>query len=297
MSFGDFEASAAEGSPISLLFFRYGTAPANYYAYTDHELDLTYNFGDGHTGTNPVTYKSVPLWVDEVTASGTLDKKNITVSMPESVELADLFRYRPPSTKVTMIIRQGHEGDPDHQFLVGWSGKVIGFDIPTNDLSLTCEPIGASMLRTGLRRRYQIGCPHALYGPKCQANKEVATISKGVVSINGAEINVGPVWPIDLGRVAKFVGGMVEWTRTDGRVELRTILDININGNTWLSHATDGLNPGDTVKLTFGCNHKSGIPLLNDGGDCLPLHNSIQNYGGQLWIPTTNPIGIKNNYY
>jgi hypothetical protein len=96
---------------------------------------------------------------------------------------------------------------------------------------------------------------------------------------------------------SKYAGGMVEWRTVDGTLEIRTIIRIENGGLTLLlGGPTRGLLIGADVDVILGCNHKAGISAQPDG-DCLPLHNNIQNFGGQPWIPFKNPIGLVNNYY
>jgi hypothetical protein len=154
------------------------------------------------------------------------------------------------------------------------------------------EPVSTSLRRPGLRRHYQYGCPHQLYGPHCLANKAAATVASTVASLAGATVTLNSGWN---GAFAadKFLGGMLEWTAPGGSTDRRTIL--RITGNVLsLSGIPKDLAPTDAVDVVLGCNHKA---YAEDGGDCLPLHNNILHYGGQRWIPTKNPIGTNNMYY
>jgi hypothetical protein len=286
MSYGEIESSVDSGEPVLLFEFRYGELDSHAYRYTDAEEDLDF-LGK--------TYTAVPIECGEITASGTLDKATLTVNIFEGSGLTDIFRFRPPSSIVTLIVRHGHIGDDSEQFLVGWTGRVIGFSIEGNQTQLNCEPLGTSLKRNGLRRNWQYGCPHLLYGPQCGASKAAASSQHAVLAVSGGTITLAANWDSDARR-PKYAGGLAQWTLPDGRVELRTILRIDAAGVVRLTGSASDLDPGDFVTMTLGCNHKAGVGPQPDG-DCLPLHNAIQNFGGQMFIPFKNPIGITNNYY
>lgn len=289
MSFGQSEISRDRGEPISLVLFRYGTDANDIFAYTDGEEDFPFQ---------GVTYRAVPLQIGEITSSGTLDQATLGITVPQDSGIADLFRLRPPSAVVTVIIRQGHVNDLDADFIVGWSGRVTGFEVDaaTDEASLGCEPISTSMQRTMLRRHWQYGCPLVLYGPQCRASRAASTVTRVVLGVSGAIVSFDPAWESASRRV-KYQGGMAEWFDLNGRREVRRILNCFPDGKVQLGNAADGLSAGGSVNLILGCNHKTGIPSLHDDGDCTPLFNNILNFGGDPWIPLENPVGIKNNFY
>lgn len=283
MTFPIREASRTLGEPISLYFFRYGDTPDAYYAYTDCEQQVEHEF-DPQVGL--VVFQPIPVDRGEITSSGSLDKAAMEIRTPQNAELAQLFSLHPPSQIVTVVIFQGHEGDTD--FRVEWMGRVLGSSREGNEAVYTCEPVSTSMKRPGLRRNYQYQCPHVLYsqGPGlCNADREARSILRSATGVAGALVTFGAIDNPDM-----YIGGIAEWTAPDGRKELRSIVR-RADGLTFVfSGIALGLTPGVVVKLSAGCDHKMD-------GDCLNLHNNVQNFGGQPWIPTENPLGIKNNYY
>jgi hypothetical protein len=283
MTFVAHEESREAGNPVQLFKFIYGTEVGQHYAYTDHTEELIV---DG------ITYSPVPIQRSGIESNGTLDKSAIRINADIGTELAEIFRVYPPAYVVTLVIAQGHVGDVDEEFVVIWAGRVIAANRNKSELVLSAEPVSTSLRRPGLRRHYQYGCPHQLYGPKCQANKAAATVSSTVDSIAGATVTLDAGWEGAFSP-AKFLGGMLEWTTDEGSIDRRTIL--RVSGDTLsLSGIPQGLAATDAVDVVLGCNHKA---YAEDGGDCQPLHDNIVNYGGFRWIPTKNPIGTFNNYY
>lgn len=279
MTFAAIDESRDQGQPLELYYFRYGSDAAAFIAYCDGETAFDYG-GD--------TYEPLPIQRGQVVASGTLDKSQMKIAVPMSSEIAELFRAYPPGQVVTLVIRGGHRNDPDAEFPVVWVGRVLsaaratGFGNDQRKAELACEPSSTSMRRSGLRRHYQLTCPHVLYGDKCQADKEAATVAGTVLSLTYNTLTFEPGWNGPFG-VKKFVGGLVEW---DGEVvrERRSILRVDADVVT-LAGPTTGLEATDVVDVVLGCNHQAGA-----SGDCMALHDNILNFGGFPFIPQQNPV-------
>jgi hypothetical protein len=291
MSFEDFEGSRALGDPIQLFKFTFGPGLSDYYAYTDSTEEQTV---DG------ITYTPVPIQRDTINADGTLDKSAIKINTDMGTGLAELFRVYPPAYVVSLVIRQGHIGDPDSEFLVVWAGRIVAAQREGGEAVLSAEPVSTSLRRPGLRRHYQYGCPHQLYGPQCRADKASKTVTATVASVTGATVTLDAGWEGAFDP-AKFLGGLLEWVNDDGLTDRRTIL--RISGDTLsLSGIAKDVTVAMSVDVVLGCNHQA---LASKGGDCEGLHvpedastpTNLPNYGGEPWIPVKNPIGTYNNYY
>jgi hypothetical protein len=290
MSYADYESSRELGDPVQCFLFKFGSGDSDYYAYTDHTEEITLT-----TGLSSITYAPVPISRDNIDANGTLDKSAIKINTDIGTEISEIFRVYPPAYVVSLIIRQGHIGDPDQEFLVVWAGRVIAAHREGGEAVLSGEPVSTSMRRPGLRRNYQYGCPHPLYSQGdglCNADKASKTLAATVSSVNGAKVNLVAGWNGAFA-AAKFLGGLFEWVNADGLTDRRTILRIT-GDQLSLSGIAKSVEAGDTVSVVVGCNHKA---YAEDDGDCQPLHDNIANYGGQRWIPLKNPIGTYNNYY
>lgn len=288
MAFDTFETSAESGEPVQLFLFRYGSDPSEYYAYTDATLAKP----DDVLTVATIDYVPRPIERDAISSNGTLDKSALKITTDIGSEVAELFRVYPPSSVVTLVIAQGHVGDPDEEFLVTWAGRIVkGGREEGSQFVMTGEPVSTSLKRPGLRRHYQYGCMHQLYGPQCQADKPSKTVASTVAAITGTKVTLASGWEGAFA-AAKFLGGMLEWPSPGGSTVSRTILRITGDELT-LSGIPLDLAVSDSVDVVLGCNHKAFAP----DGDCQPLHDNIVNYGGCLWIPTRNPIGVFNNYY
>lgn len=285
MTFANHESSRFSGEPVNLYLFEYGDGETEFFAYTDWEKQVTHS---------DVTFDPLPIDRTKLTSSGTLDKSKVTVSTPQDSDLAKLYLAYPPSSVTTVTMYQGHVSDTDQEFKVVWSGRVMSCARKGSKAEFNCEPVSTSLRRNGLRRRYQYGCPHVLYGDQCRASKAAATTVVEVVSVSGSRITLEAGWsPI----APKYVGGIVEWTNGAGGREIRTILNVENSGATFLlAGSTVGLVGGVEVQMVLGCNHKLGYGPQPDG-DCGPLHDNAVNFGGQPWIPLKNPLAFGVNQF
>lgn len=283
MSFTEFETSRDRGEPLNLFLFQYGPDAAHRLGMTDAEQPIVFD------GTS---YIPEPMSRDTLKASGTLDKSMLEIRTDRDNPVAELFRIYPPSQVVRLSIFQGHRDDPERQFLVVWTGRVLNVKWEGSECRFSCEPIATSLRRPGLRRRYQIACPHILYGPICRANKEAATSPATVVTANDGSRSMVVNYTLNGDDLRTFRGGTVEWTTPDGLRESRTILRLQGEGartTLTLGGIIRQLPAGYTVNLVRGCGHNLD--------DCGNLHQNLPNYGGMPWIPSKNPIGRYSPYY
>lgn len=284
MSFEQYEESIWHGEPVDLYLFKYGEGATEFHAYVDSEVSVT------HEGK---TYLPAPVDRDAFNSSGSLDKSGISIRVDALNPVAEMFRVYAPTQPVTLIVRQGHIGDPDNEYSIIWTGRVLSCAWEDSVATLTCEPISTSMMRTGLRRHYQYGCPHALYMGDdtggCRAVKAEATVTSTINTVTGSLVDLPSGWNGTFNK-QKFVGGMVEWVNATGSTERRSILKVDGGTNVLtMGGPIPDMEAGDTVKVVLGCNHQMT--------DCDELHNNINDFGGQPWIPTKSPFGNTQNYY
>lgn len=288
MTYAEQQASIEDGGPIQLFRFNFGIEQDQLLAYTNALESKTVDHG-GSVGE--VTYQPVPIQRQNIVSNGTLDRSALRIDLDIGTDLAEEFRIYPPSSVVNLVIYEGHVDDPDEEFVVIWAGRIVAAERQGSMLQCSGEPIATQLKRPGLRRHYQYGCPHALYSAACGADKASATVNSTVAAISGTTITVGDGWE-GYFEQGKFVRGMVEWTPSGSTIQRRTIL--NVSGNEIaLSGLPLGLAVSDEVDIILGCNHRA---FAADGGDCEELHDNIQNFGGQPWIPLVNVIQ-RNPFY
>lgn len=244
-------------------------------------------------GEEPITrdgiiYQPFPISISDITSSGNLDKSDITVSLARESVMESEFIGFPVSQIINLIVFHGHIDDEPtlFNFPAAWVGRVGAPAFDEEKISFNCVPVSTSIQRPGLRRNYQLSCPHALFGPQCRASKNDATVGRVVSDILGTTITFETPLPLDS---TKYRGGLVEWS-VSGRSAIRTIISVNAEKTSLTIRGNlRDLIIGATVKITFGCNRLQS--------DCFELHNNILNFGGQPLIPLENPLSQKNIFY
>lgn len=276
------QASRSRSVPVHLYRVSYGIGDSNTLRMTDGESPVLY---EGQT------YQPVQIKHGEIHASGSLDKTTLELSTRYDNPLAMLFRQYPPSQVVTITVLRGEAYDPDAEFRIVWSGRVLSCNTEVYESKFTCEPIGTAVRRPGLRRNYQYGCPHVLYGSACRANKAAVSRSVPTANVEGSTVRLDIGWA---GALApeKYISGIAEWVDYRGNPVSRTILRVNQDataGFLLLSGTLDGLAPGVEITVAPGCNHQMN--------DCDEIFNNAPNHGGCPWIPIVNPVGSYNPFY
>lgn len=222
----------------------------------------------------------------EIESSGTLDNATLEVKTPRFNPLVEVFRVYPPEQVVNLVIYRGELDDPDVDFKAVWSGRILNFGMQGLEASFSCEPIATAVRRPGLRRTYQYGCPHVLYGPQCKASKSAASTSATVQGVSGSVVTLNSGW--NAHPASKYLRGMLEW-QTDAGTTRRTILRTLSGNQLLLAGVVRDLSPGMAVTAVLGCGRM--------GADCRDLHNNMLNYGGCPWISEINPLGQRSPFY
>lgn len=235
-----------------------------------------------------ITYQPFPISISNITSNGNLDKSDITVTMARGSSFENEFIGYPVSHVVNLIVFQGHLNDAPTLFDYPaiWVGRVGAPGFENDTVTFNCIPVSTSIQRPGLRRNYQLQCPHVLYGPQCRASRNDATVTRTVDAIVGNSVSFTAALPLG---AAKYRGGLLEWS-ADGHASIRTIVGVGA-GNTSVSIRGNfrGLEVGSTIKISLGCNHLQS--------DCSNLHQNILNFGGQPFIPLENPLSRKNIFF
>lgn len=280
MSYADFEMSRQEGSPATLYFFQWGTASSSYFAYTDSDVPITY---DG------IIYEPTVIGRGDIEASGSLDRKALEIDITPKSEFVKMYAQFPPSVKVGLVIREGHNTDGDQEYPVVWSGVVKNVNREPPYAKIVGEPLDSLMARPGLRRNYMYGCPHVLYDTRtCRANKETHKRVVTPILIEGNYIRLPAGWNAAIAQ-EKYLGGYLEWTDRVGNTQIRTIINFGSSEDDLIIGNTISLETGIAVTIYAGCGRTTD--------DCENLHNNIVNYGGQPFIPLENPVDFKNRFY
>lgn len=277
MSYPDLEASVDNGRPLYFYEFIYGDSATTAYRYVA-ALALTIY---GGRPWNPF-----PIKHSEIVTSGSLDKQTLTVTAREDIDITALVVTRPPSRVTTLNIYRGHVGDDDMRMI--WTGRVLsGNMVETSEVELSCESISTSQLNMGLRRKYQRGCPHALYGRACGVDQSLHTEYGSSTGVTDSMTLSVTMTSDDRGLTpAALVGGIFRITLKNGLTEIRAISSATlVSGRNWTITVVApiyDMTAGRPVSMSKGCLHTYDA--------CKNVFSNGDNYGGCANIPTKNPF-------
>jgi len=280
MSYNAIERSIDLGVPVTLFEFIYGPTSGDAYRYatTIDTISVAGRSWNPHNLTH-----------SDIVSTGKLDRAEVVVTARPDIEVAGLFLSAPPSQPVALNIWRGHalpDMDGWDEFIRVWVGRVLVAQWSGPTVEFKCEPVATSAKRVGLRRHYQYGCPHVLYGRACGVS-ELANTTRVKVRYAGTQVDI-LVDPVPGGgpaiNPAQLAGGIFTLTLPDGREAKRTIVAAaSTDGGIALvlMSPLPGILNGASAAVARGCAHTF---------DACRSFNNTSNYGGCPSIPTKDPF-------
>lgn len=280
MSYNNIEKSVDLGAPVTLFEFIYGQTTGDAYRYstTVDEVTLAGRAWRPHNLTH-----------SDIVSTGKLDKAELTVTARPDIDVAALFLSSPPSQPVMLNIWRGHSLTATSgwdEFVRVWVGRVLSCQWAEDKVQFKCEPVATSAKRVGLRRHYQYGCPHVLYGRACGVSELANTTQIRVIAVaSQLQLTIAATGAGGPAMVAsELVGGIFTLQLLDGRQARRTIVSAAVSGGgiaLRLMSSLPELAVGSYGAATRGCQHTFAA--------CKTFNNT-SNYGGCPSIPTKDPF-------
>lgn len=198
-------------------------------------------------------------------------KSDLEIKVSASNPVALLFRTGWLSgILVVTVFRHHYE---DSEFSVLWKGRVTGCKWSGSQAALAAESMFTLFQRAGLRRKYQVGCPHILFGQACGLNADAWKFEGIVSSVVGNQVAVGGASALGSGY---FLGGMAKVGD-----EYRMITAHAGNVVTLVDGVVD-LVEGSAITLWPGCARTVNA--------CLNKFANLDNFGGLPYLPAKNPF-------
>lgn len=249
-----FETSeiATGSKPVEFFLFQ---GPDTAWRYTSSGTNLT-------IGGN--TYVATAIGRQKIELNSEATKQNLTIECGRDLPMLAAFSGVP----VTVTVFRAYGAD----LAVIWKGRVITKSFAGETASINCESVFTSMKRPGLRRKYQILCPHVLYGEGCNVNRGLYEQACVVVSATGLTVTVDTV------------GGKADQWFKAGYLQFGSHYRT-INSQVGVVLTMDrplALVATNALTIYPGCKH--------DIGDCTDKFDNLLNFGGWPWIPTINPF-------
>lgn len=204
------------------------------------------------------------------------NKNNLELTTPLSLSVLELFRPYPPMARIHLKIQRVRVNDG--LVTEAWSGIASDVeDVDESTAVIRCQTLMAAVNANGLRRNWQVRCPHTVYSRGCGVAQDdfrtdaLLSHSQGIV-IKSAAFAARPN--------GYFDGGFIRYP--DGADEDYRFI-VSHTGDTLVLLTPTLLPAGATVATFPGCDH-----VLT--GDCLNKFDNALNNGGQHTIPKVNPF-------
>lgn len=283
MTVADKDVSNYDGAPIMLYDFYRRSVPTltgvlveTHWRFTSADRDFT-------LGAD--VYAATAIADDGIRQSGNTSADQLTITMPHTLKIPQMFVGSPPSDPIYCLIRHANEGETDS--FIAWAG-IVGMvsraasqeDGASIVASVVCNTVSATMDRTGLRLAWSRSCPHDLYGFECQADPRQFVISGLVTALDGVSITVaetigvGPVTsgPITSTRLADGGAGYAAldtgWIVGGNGDANYQILTVDVAGRvltfTTTSQGTDYVSASGTTTVRAGSQPGIGVGLKFD---------------------------------
>lgn len=200
---------------------------------------------------------------------------SMKITIPYDHELAAQFKIIVPARRMDVRILKRHRGDGD-EFAISWIGRVRGCGWQGGETAtLECDGYNSMFKRAGLRLNYGPLCPHMVYGPGCNVDRDQFRVDGTVISSTRDTITC-----------AAFASKPSGWFRL-GYVEFGLYFYM-------ISH-----HVGDTVTVFSGIEVDSANPPLtvtayagcdNTIDTCWDTFNNGLNSEANAWHPNKNPF-------
>jgi hypothetical protein len=197
--------------------------------------------------------------------------------LPVTQSLGDNWMPYPPSQRIFVDILTQHVDDPDAETRVEWMGRVVGPSFTDTELKLTCDPSYRTGKIAGTGRRWLRGCGVPLYSQgigMCNLDKATQALPATLSAVSGLQLTAAAFATAPL----NLAGGFLEWTRSDGLLEERT---IHTGDAIVIDYGALDLAAALAVTAYPGCEHNLTA--------CGVRGNSI-NYPGYKDLPTEDPM-------
>ena len=276
------DASNYDGAPIMLYdFYRHsvptltGIPVETHWRYTSADTDFELDAD---------TYTATTIADDGIRQSGSSISDQLTITMPYTLKVPQMFVGSPPSDPIYCVIRHANEGETDA--FIAWAG-IVGMVTRTASqddnasilASAVCNTVSATMDRTGLRLAWARSCPHDLYGFECRADPTLFYVTAVIAAMDGVNVTATALATPPSG--GTFLGGFIEWIDEDGHAERLGVIG-SAGGTIKLLGTTDRLTIGQTIYAFLGCDRLRTT--------CAAVFNNADNHGGHAYMPDTNPF-------
>lgn len=264
MSYDSKEQSVNSGQPYELYLFQ---TQNQVWRFTSADVDKSYQ---------GATYRPQVISRTNTSASSEVKGGHIKVVIPKDQAIAQLFIAFIPSTPLTLVIYRGHDGEPESEMKVAFTGRVLMGRFTTDDTcELDCAPDTEILKRNIATACFQRPCNRILFDAGCGLVNSDWRVSGTVQAISADGLT------ITIASCATKPDGWFNTGYLERGVDRRMIVS-HTGSQITLIHPMQGLAGAAAVFVYAGCDHTySG---------CTTKFNNGVNFMGWEWIPSKNPF-------
>jgi len=265
MTYDAIEKSEHDSRPVELYEF---SRQNTYWRYTSADREQVYALN---------TYTAKPISRGSFKCSSESIKSDISIECDPALGVLAQYVNQVPYDIVYIRIIRGFPYDGTSRIL--WQGRITdvvfyGLD----NAEITCESVYSAVRRQTLRRCWQKACPHALYSQgagECKVDKETVRVDGIISSVSGLTLTL----VTEPGEDNYMQGGFLNIA--DGDDVVRRYIRSQVGAMLVLDSMVHQRLIGLDVALYPGCDHSLST--------CISKFDNGINYGGQPWIPDSNP--------
>ena len=252
---------------------------AEIYEFTRGTRVYRYTTGDRARTVAGQSYTAHAIRRGRIVQSMEQGKAALELTVPANLPVLELWR---PYVRLDRVgIRLSRVRLSDNLVTSSWLGLVSEVDDTGERTSkIKCQSAMAAMEAMGLRRNWQVNCPH-VWGSVgeglCNVPIEDFRVDATLTDVFGLTVESPAFAPYLEGY---FDGGFLRW-EANGYTETAFIL--HHDEQQLKLHRPAPLSAGLAIKAYPGCAHTLQV--------CHDKFGNAVNYGGQHTIPTENPWG------
>lgn len=226
------------------------------------------------SGDSPVTYLSETYTPEiigrtEAEVKNEISRNNLELSFSLNSDIAQRYMGSIIDNIVTLTIYT----QQDAGTLVTWKGRMSSVKPQDAIVKIVFENLYTSLRRPGLRRRYQVNCPHVLYGRGCNLDMAGFAVGGTAATVAGATVTSAAAGAYADGY---FQGGILK--APDNTLRFIT---AHVGTTLTLIRPIASLANGNAITIYPGCDRTRQT--------CLDKFNNINNNGSTPFIPIKNP--------
>lgn len=270
MSFETNEISVESNEPVYLYRFNIG---GDQYRLTQVADEITFA---------GITYTPTPLRHTALQAAQEFETNTVTVTIPQTHDLAQRYLGTPPGQRGVVDIWKVHRNDlgSPAEYKQLFSGYIATITMEGNvECQFKCNPLRNDLRRAGPRYKYTHLCNHTWGDARCKIDPEDYAFTGTVSAVDGDVITV--TGAVGGGRADGYFGDGGGYVKLAGPFgdDYRLILSQDGDDQRLLLPFTVDVT-GLNVRLYAGC--------LHDIGTCDTKFSNVENFGGFPYIPSKN---------